>query len=138
MNSLFADRGSAFIKSLTAIGIAFIVAVMAVGLYFDPTKTWVKQNRELGALSKRVDEAEARNDKLRQEQQQLMSDEYIERKAREEHGLIKPGEEAFVVIDPPATVKPTDLEAPPVKESFIDRIKRFFAERDKLIENSGE
>jgi cell division protein FtsB len=132
------EEGSALIRVVTVVGIIAIIGTIMYGLYLDPTKTWMKQDKEMGALDKRIEDVEKLNQALTKEQEELMSDEYIEQKAREELGLIKPGEEAYVVVDP---VKKQEA-APqnnqePKKPSFIDKIKKFVGERNFLLKEVG-
>lgn len=120
------------------VGIGTAIISLGIGLYLDPTKTWLKQNREMGALNKSVDEARDRNESLRREMKELESNEYIERKAREELGLVKPGEEAFVVVDPEQAPAQPKRPGPVQDEGFLDKIKRFIKERDAIMNRSGE
>lgn len=55
-----------------------------------------RQSRHLEDLQARIARLEAENDSLRQVLQMLESDlEYIEKVAREEYGMIKPGERVY-------------------------------------------
>jgi len=56
--------------------------------------------REIRQIEEEISRAEARNDQLRQELMYLMSDEYVERVAREELGLVRPGETAVIIATP--------------------------------------
>ena len=48
-----------------------------------------------------IDELQERNEELLRQREFLRTDEYIERIAREELDLVKPGETSIVVITPP-------------------------------------
>jgi hypothetical protein len=53
----------------------------------------------------------AENAKLDQRRQQLQTDAEIERLAREQYGLVKPGEEAFAILPPKPALTPTPAPA---------------------------
>lgn len=131
------EDGSALMRVVTVLGIIAIIGMIMYGLYLDPTKTWMKQNSEMGVLDKRIGEVEKRNQALTKEQNELMSDEYIEQKAREELGLVKPGEEAYVVVDPAKKQEAVPNSQEPKKPSFIDKIKKFVDERNHLLKEVG-
>lgn len=59
---------------------------------------------EIRQVQAEIAVAEARNEELRRELEYLQSDDYIEKVAREELGLVKPGETpvVFTTEDPPA------------------------------------
>lgn len=65
---------------------------------------FVDQERQLNGLRREADDLRAKeatlkaeNEQLSQEQQQLQSDTYIEKLAREELGLVKPGETPYIM-----------------------------------------
>lgn len=60
-----------------------------------------RQSQALSALQARVDQLEAENDSLRQILTMLEHDrDYIEKVAREEYGMIKPGEKVYRLQGP--------------------------------------
>jgi len=61
---------------------------------------------EIRQIQEEIAAAEARNDALRQELDYLLSDEYIEKVAREELGLVKPGETPVIVTTPNGRMDP--------------------------------
>ncbi len=56
--------------------------------------------QELAEVESRIRAVEIRNEKIRSELERLQSAEYIERMAREELGLVKPGEELYILSQP--------------------------------------
>lgn len=65
---------------------------------------FVDQERQMAALRRETENLRAReatlkadNERLNQEQQLLQTDVYIEKVAREELGLVKPGETPYLV-----------------------------------------
>jgi cell division protein FtsB len=60
-----------------------------------------RQSQALAALQERVDQLQAENDSLRQVLHMLEHDvDYIEKVAREEYGMIKPGEKVYRLPGP--------------------------------------
>lgn len=75
--------------------------IVAVIVYFVYAMIWQqvmisKKNDEIDELSKKIEEATAESEKLRQEVENLNDPEYIERVAREQLGLVYPNERVFV------------------------------------------
>ncbi len=84
---------------------AVLVVFLLVAVF--PTRTWLAQRDETEAreqdLARIRSEQEAYEDRI----EELDDPEEIEQLAREEHGLVQPGEEAFRVF--PTAVAPVDL-----------------------------
>lgn len=102
----------------TALVAVPMVGVLLVGVY--PLDAWRHQEQELRSATRQLRELEKRRDELREEVRFLRSDEAVELLAREEYGLVRPGEEAYVVVDPP----PPSVELPEVWP-FDDLARRF-------------
>jgi cell division protein FtsB len=78
-----------------------LVSVMFVGILFVgvfPTQTYLQQRAEADARRAELAEIEARNDELEGRAAALQDDEAIELLAREEWGLVFPGEEAYSIV----------------------------------------
>jgi cell division protein FtsB len=87
---------------------AFAVAtIAALAAWVFPTRTWLDQRAALAETSVELEELEAQRAALEQRVAELDSDEHIERIARSEYGLVRPGEEAYAVL--PAPEKPVEL-----------------------------
>lgn len=82
----------------------FILLVAVIGgLLFwslSPAKQWLQQQREMVNLQKRIDALKKENQAFEQEIARLKTEGYVEREARKELGLVKPGESAYAVISP--------------------------------------
>ncbi|MCR4403092.1 MAG: septum formation initiator family protein [Firmicutes bacterium] len=74
----------------------FGVAFLYLRAYFE----LVKVNYQISVVEKEIAVWEARCDDLRKQIEFLSSDEYVEKVAREELGLVKPGEVPFIVAEP--------------------------------------
>ncbi len=56
--------------------------------------------REITNIQEQMDELKVKNDALKKQLEQLNSDAYIEREAREKLGLVKPGEKIILEAKP--------------------------------------
>ena len=82
-----------------------LVAVVAVvGLVFlavFPTRTYLSQRRDLGNTERRLAVLSGQNKELSARVARLNTEAEIERLAREQYNLVRPGEEAFAILPPP-------------------------------------
>lgn len=89
--------------TLTLAAIASIVALLATVL---PTRTFVAQRAAVGAAEERLMVLSEQNRLLEQRARLLQDDAEIERLAREEYHLVRPGEKAYALLPPPAPPAP--------------------------------
>jgi cell division protein FtsB len=92
-----------------------MVSVVVVGLLFlavFPTRTYVGQRRDLEHTARRVEVLEAENKRLAARVAKLNTDEEIERLAREQYSLVRPGEEAYAILPAPKPADPAVEEEP--------------------------
>jgi len=87
---------------------AVVVPVLLLGLY--PTRPYLAQRTSTHEAEEELAQLKKENAALTEERDALMSSDEIERRAREDHGFIKPGEEPFAVVPPP----PPPVELPEV------------------------
>jgi cell division protein FtsB len=80
--------------------LASVLLVAALFLFVLPGRTYLGQRRSLNASGTRVKVLAAENARLSQRIQQLQTDAEIERLARQQYGLVKPGEEAYAILPP--------------------------------------
>lgn len=80
------------------VGLAFFV-YMTVSYVTGYIHIW-KIKQEIRQIEEEISRAEARNEALREELSYLQSDAYVERVAREELGLVRPGETAVIIASP--------------------------------------
>ena len=82
-----------------------LVSVVFVGVLFAgvfPTRTYLAQRTSISRAEKQLDVLDEQNRELERRAARLRSDAEIERLAREQYNLVKPGEEAYAVLPPPA------------------------------------
>jgi cell division protein FtsL len=90
--------------------------VVLVGLLFAfvyPTRTFLDQRNETNKAREQLSVLQAENARLARESKRLSTDSEIERLAREQYGLVKPGERPFVILPAPTTAAPPPTTAQP-------------------------
>jgi len=98
----------------------FIVSLVVVGILFtfaNPARTWVDQRQEIAAARERNIVLDEQSQELQARAATLRTDDEIERIAREEYGLVKPGEEAFGILPAPGSGPPKPAAEPPPPRS---------------------
>jgi cell division protein FtsB len=96
--------------------VALVVLVGALFLFVFPTRTYLAQRRSLHAARDRVHVLSVQNRELAARVKKLDTDDEIERIAREQYDLVRPGEEAYAILPAPQPVPaPAPDHAPPAK-----------------------
>ncbi|MBX7160283.1 MAG: septum formation initiator family protein [Acidimicrobiia bacterium] len=96
--------------------VLLVVAVLsAVVLGFvSPIRQLLAQERRIDETQSKADELDAKNQRLNERIDQLQRDTVVEQIAREELGLVMPGEEAYVLVPaPPTTAAPPTTKPKP-------------------------
>lgn len=98
------------VKRLVTLILFIILVVWAMS----PLGQRLEQGWELDRLRRQMSAAKTEEARLRREIEQLQSDnEYIEMMIRKNLGMIKPGEERYIIIEPQASdSKQTDSRFP--------------------------
>jgi cell division protein FtsB len=81
-----------------------LASVVFVGVLFAgvfPTRTYLAQRASISHAEKQLSVLGQQNGELRQRANELQTDAEIERLAREQYNLVKPGEDAFAILPPP-------------------------------------
>jgi cell division protein DivIC len=93
---------------LVTFGVVIVIGMAFGGAYWDTYKV----RREASRLGRERDDLRRQNVQLREEIRLLNTPEYVERIAREQLGLVKPGEVAVILVAPtPAPVAPAGPDA---------------------------
>ena len=93
-----------------------LVGVLFAAVF--PTRTYFAQRSSISHAEKQLDVLGEQNAQLERRAKQLASDAEIERLAREQYNLVKPGEQAYAVLPPPAAA---GEETPHVNEPARDK-----------------
>ncbi len=95
-----------------------VASVMLIGVLFVavfPSRTYLAQRRSIDAAERTVAVLSRENDRLASRVQRLDTDAEIERLAREQYNLVRPGEEAYAIL-PSRPVPRPEKRRPPKKE----------------------
>jgi len=90
---------------LVLLGFAVVVVLFA---FVYPTRTFLSQRKEVSAAERRLQVLEESSEALRRDNAQLETDAEVERRAREDFGMVRPGETPYVLVPapPPTTWVP--------------------------------
>ena len=83
---------------LVVLGILFVAVL--------PTRTLLQQRRDTKAATAELRELRERNAALEEQARRLSDPREIEQLAREQYGLVRPGEEPYVVLPAPPPPEP--------------------------------
>ena len=115
--------------ALALVGSTAVIAFLAVAVF--PTRLWLSQKRDMASTEHRVRVLEQTNAALSKKVKELDSDAAIERIAREQHNLVKPGEDAYAVLPPAGDAKP--LPKPELAPKSRDTDRNFWERlRDRV------
>jgi len=102
-----------------------VAAVIAVGVLFVavfPTRTWLAQRQELAATEQKVVVLSKLNAEMAARVQRLNTDAEIERLARQDYNLVRPGEEAYAILPSPPRPRPAPEAAGEDDPGFWSRM----------------
>jgi len=109
------------------MGAAFFTQVVPYGQIVDSRRQVAEARDQLSDLG-------AENAELQADVEALQTPGEIEKLAREKLGYVRPGETAFVVLDPPGTnegAAETDTSAEPAEDkTWVDQVWEFLSGAD--------
>lgn len=111
---------------LVATVLVFFLAVMLVGLV--PFRQILNQRSAVAAAEERLVALERTNEKLVDEIAALKTPVEIERRAREDFGLVRPGETTYIVV--PVEGEDGENQSDPPPRSWFDSVVDFFTGGD--------
>ena len=94
------SRGRRSTLVLLLLGLALVGALFA---FVYPTRTYLHQRRELNAAERQLGVLQDTTKALKHDSEKLQSDAEVERRAREDYGLVRPGETPYVLVPSPPT-----------------------------------
>jgi cell division protein FtsB len=98
------SRGRRSTLVLLLVGLAFVAALFA---FVYPTRTYLHQRQELNSAEKQLEVLRQNTKALQHDSDRLQSDAEVERRARDDYGLVRPGETPYVLVpSPPTTMVP--------------------------------
>ena len=108
--------------------LVFFLAVMLVGLV--PFRQILNQREAVAGAEDRLEALIETNAQLEAEIEALETPVEIERRAREDFGLVRPGEIAYIVVPTEVEEDEEVIEATERPQSWFDSIVDFFTGRD--------
>ena len=126
--SLFRRPGAAITTLLfVVVGAAFLTQVV-------PYRQILDSQRQLSSARAELEALESDNARLHADVTALETNAEIEKLAREKLGYIRPGETAYVVLDPPeesrTTARPPGLDELPERRTWVDQVWDFITGAD--------
>ncbi len=110
------------------IGAAFLTQLV-------PYQQILDSQRQVNAAKAQLSALEEENELLQADVDALHTDAEVEKLAREKLGYVRPGEKAYIVLDPPGTDgKPppaTNLDAFPEEKTWVDKVWDFLTGADQ-------
>src|SRR3954462_9675285 len=111
-----ARRRTGVTSRAIVLAIAFCAVLLTLAV---PLQQYVAQRGQLSALEEQERAAKQRVAALEQAQKQWHDPAYIKQQARERLHFVKPGETAYVIVDPTPSPVPTAVAAPAPQASTI-------------------
>ncbi len=109
--------------------VVLLVLGLAVAMALEPTRQLLEQRGRIAGMSSDLRRVERSNEKLADRIAKLRDPLYLEQRAREHSGLVKPGEISVVVMPPaedPARTRDRSAAVPaPPEPGFVDTMKSF-------------
>jgi cell division protein FtsB len=102
-------RAAAWTTAIVAVAVVLLVFVF-------PTRTYLSQRRQLTSAANQLQVLDQQNAQLTAQVARLQTDGEIERLAREQYHLVRPGERAFAILPAPSPPTPA-VPAPPRRTS---------------------
>ena len=95
-------------RALLAAALGLLVLVGLLFAFGYPTRTFLQQRSQISATQKHLVDLERATAALSRQSQQLRGDAAVTRIAREQYGLVRPGEIPYVLVPAaPTTTPPT-------------------------------
>jgi cell division protein FtsB len=123
------------LERLPFLGPGLVVFLLVLGLLaamaIEPTVELMQQNERIARMTAELREIETTNERLERRIQRLDDPDFLEQKAREQIGLVRPGETAYLVV-PPGRERGADAKKekeksppPPPEPGFVERLLEF-------------
>lgn len=113
--------------------VAFLLVLGLVGgMAIEPTRQLLAQRDRISGMAADLEQVQANNLELEQQIARLENDDYIEQRARDQIGLVRPGEITYVVMPPSKKEaaskrdkrRPVKID-PPAPPSFLEGLAHF-------------
>lgn len=95
------------------VALASVALAAALLLFVFPTRSLIAQRHDISRARSRLEVIQSENNRLAEEAARLATPAEIERIAREQFHMVRPGERAFAVVPAPTTTVTSAAEAAP-------------------------
>lgn len=126
-------RRSGRLAPMIAILLLAALALTVSGVF--PFRQLIQQRRQVEAAQTQLESLVEQNALLETDLAALETDEEVERIAREQYGLVRPGETAFVVVQPDAR---SEFDVSTHSEPVVEEPSRPWWERMWLFVTGGD
>ncbi|MBU0476509.1 septum formation initiator family protein [Patescibacteria group bacterium] len=120
-------------KSYQAIAVFIVLGLFGSMIFgFIVFSSWkISQKRtelkaQIEVLKKEIEILEKKNQEFQAGISQISKEDHLEKEARENLGLKKPGEEVVVVLPPEEVNKEKDKQEKNLWQKFLDPVRNFF------------
>lgn len=88
-------------RKKSKVGLILIAVICAYFIYImvGQEKLLIQKQNEMKKIEAKIEDEKALNEELQKQKQEVNSDSYVERIAREKLGMVKPGEKVFVDVN---------------------------------------
>jgi cell division protein FtsB len=97
-------------SAVLRLAIASLVLIAALFLFVFPTSALLHQRSQVNDANERLSVLKEQTSRLSEQSKRVLSDEEIERLARDRFNMVRPGEQAWAVVPGPT---PTTTTTPP-------------------------
>jgi cell division protein FtsB len=95
------------VRRLLRLLVALLALLAVLFIAGFPARTYLDQQGALASTSERLEVLRKSNKELEARSKELHSDAAVERLAREQYNLVRPGEEAYAILPGPNAAKPS-------------------------------
>ena len=88
--------------------VLLLILGLALAMAIGPTRQLLAQRRQIAAAADALRRLEISTEHYEKQVERLKDPDYLEAKAREQMGLIRPGERSYIVVPPPESKKDND------------------------------
>jgi cell division protein FtsB len=115
-------------RAVVKAGLAVIIFLGAAYFFVFPARTYLAQKSSIALEQRTISVLRTENSKLAHERRDLNRDATVQQIAREDYGLVKPGQQAFMVLPSPALGAPAPTKAPQATHHWYTDLEvwRFF------------
>ena len=93
-------------RAVRTLLVAVVVGALAF-LFVLPGRTWLQQRGAMASASHKLQILDQENQALSKRAAQLQDPNYLEQIARQQYGLVRPGEQSYGILPPTVTTTTT-------------------------------